>query len=169
MTIKELKKISKCPEWLLSANTQDADVSVTKAGYVTWNGGDFLGGNFRGGDFRGGDFLGGNFLGGNFRGGNFRGGNFLGGNFLGGNFLGGNVRGTRPTRILTLCHVDGCPKTLCAVNGVAFILAGCRWFTLAEARKHWSKREDRTTTFAMLRGIEAVAKQWKLKSMEKGQ
>jgi hypothetical protein len=100
MKISELKN---APEWLVLADTFNADVEITSYGWVIWRGGNFLGGDFRGGDFRGGnflggnflggDFLGGNFLGGNFLGGDFRGGNFLGGNFLGGDFLGGNFRG----------------------------------------------------------------------------
>jgi uncharacterized protein YjbI with pentapeptide repeats len=95
MKISELKN---APEWLLNANTENADVEIDHFGAVIWKSGDFLwgdfrGGNFRGGNFRGGDFLGGNFLGGYFLGGNFLGGNFLGGNFLCGNFRGGNFRG----------------------------------------------------------------------------
>ena len=85
-------KISECknaPAWLVSAETENANVEVLSSGWVIWYGGDFLGGDFLGGNFRGGNFRGGNFLGGDFRGGNFRGGNFLGGNFLGGDFLGG--------------------------------------------------------------------------------
>ena len=85
MKISELKN---APEWLVLANTENADIDITSWGWVIWNSG-----NFRGGDFRGGDFLGGNFLGGNFRGGNFRGGNFRGGNFRGGDFRGGDFRG----------------------------------------------------------------------------
>jgi uncharacterized protein YjbI with pentapeptide repeats len=57
-----------------------------------------------------------------------------------------------------LCFSEGYSKTLCDVDGVAWILAGCRWFTLAEARKHWAERDDRPITRAMLEGIAAVAK-----------
>jgi hypothetical protein len=90
--------LTNCPAWLRYAKTENADVEVSVAGWVTWNSGNFWGGNFRGGDFLGGNFLGGNFRGGNFLGGNFWGGNFLGGNFWGGNFrdgdfLSGNFRG----------------------------------------------------------------------------
>ena len=85
-------KISECknaPAWLVSAETENANVEVLSSGWVIWYGGHFRGGNFLGGDFRGGDFLGGDFLGGDFLGGNFLGGNFLGGNFRGGDFRGG--------------------------------------------------------------------------------
>jgi len=100
MKISELKN---APEWLVLADTKNADVDITSYGWVIWNsgdfrsgnflGGDFLGGNFLGGNFFGGDFSGGDFRGGDFRSGNFRSGNFLGGNFLGGDFLGGNFLG----------------------------------------------------------------------------
>ena len=134
---------------------------------MTWNSGDFCGGNFRGGNFFGSDFFGSDFRGGNFRGGNFRGGDFCGGNFLDGDFCGGNIVTElgrfKPRRILTVTsEVEGWPKTLVDLDGVAYILAGCRWFTLADARKHWKERSDRTLTYALLEGAAAVAKLWGL-------
>ena len=84
MKISELQALGKAPEWLVLADTKDADVEVNWAGKVVWNGGEFLGG-----EFLGGYFLGGYFLGGEFRGGEFLGGYFLGGYFRGGYFLGG--------------------------------------------------------------------------------
>ncbi len=50
-------KISECknaPAWLVSAETENANVEVLSSGWVIWYGGDFLGGDFRGGNFRGG-------------------------------------------------------------------------------------------------------------------
>ncbi len=55
-------KISECknaPEWLVLAETKNADVEVSESGWVIWKGGDFLGGYFRGGYFLGGEFRGG--------------------------------------------------------------------------------------------------------------
>ena len=55
-------KISECknaPAWLVSAETENANVEVLSNGWVIWYGGNFLGGNFLGGNFLGGDFLGG--------------------------------------------------------------------------------------------------------------
>jgi len=89
-------KISECknaPQWLVLAETKNADVEVLESGWVIWNGGEFLGGYFLGGEFLGGEFLGGYFRGGEFLGGEFRGGEFLGGYFLGGEFLGGEFLG----------------------------------------------------------------------------
>jgi hypothetical protein len=90
MKISELKN---APEWLVMADTKNADVDYNRFGQVVWNGGYFLGGEFRGGYFRGGEFLGGYFLGGEFLGGYFLGGEFRGGYFLGGEFRGGEFRG----------------------------------------------------------------------------
>jgi hypothetical protein len=100
MKISEYKN---APQWLVLAETKNADVEVLDSGWVIWNGGEFRGGEFRGGYFRGGEFrggyfrggefLGGEFLGGEFRDGEFRDGEFFGGEFLGGAFLGGYFRG----------------------------------------------------------------------------
>lgn len=46
MKISELKN---APGWLVKADTLNADVEITKYGFVMWNGGDFRGGNFLGG------------------------------------------------------------------------------------------------------------------------
>ncbi len=51
MKISELKN---APEWLVLADTKDADVEMTSWGTVIWKSGDFLGGDFLGGEFRGG-------------------------------------------------------------------------------------------------------------------
>ncbi len=145
MKISELKN---CPQWLSLVITVNADVEVSENGWVTWNSGDFHGGNFRGGNFLGGDFWGGNFRGGNFRGGDFR---------------GGLVMGVKARVVVTCMNVEHYPKTLVDVGGVAWILAGCRWFTFAESKKHWAKRKNRPITRALLIGVEALIKQKKLK------
>ncbi len=85
------------------------------------------------------------------------------GNFLGGNFLGGKVNGKDAQRVLTVTACEGWPKTLCDVDGVAYVLAGCQFFTLAAAIEHWRNRPDRVMTFAMLAGVSEVAKLWGLK------
>lgn len=109
------------------------------------------------------DFLGGNFLGGNFLSGNFLGGDFLGGNFLSGDWIKGTVRGITAKVILTFTVCEGYSKTLMDVEGVAWIMAGCRWFTLADAKNYWKGREDRIQTRAMLHGAVALAKYLGLK------
>ena len=71
--------------------------------------------------------------------------------------------GSRP--ICTLGLADGYQKSLSAVDGVAYIGAGCRWFTLDDAIKHWSNHdEDRNMTLCLLESAKAVAKLKGLKS-----
>ena len=53
---------------------------------------------------------------------------------------------------------DGYYKDLCAVGDVAYIGAGCRWFTLGEALRHWGNHpEDRRATMALMEGAKALA------------
>lgn len=41
---------------------------------------------------------------------------------------------------------------------MAWIGAGCRWFTLAEALKHWGAHdEDRSLTLCLMQAAKAVA------------
>ena len=63
MKISELKNP---PQWLLDADTLNADVDIDEYGVLRWLGGEFRGGEFWGGEFRGGAFLGGEFRGGEF-------------------------------------------------------------------------------------------------------
>lgn len=51
MKISELKN---APEWLVLADTVNADVDITSYGRIIWNSGNFRGGDFLGGNFRGG-------------------------------------------------------------------------------------------------------------------
>ena len=93
------------------------------------------------------------------------GGAYLGGAYLGGAYLEGanwgpgcKIQEQTVKWVAPLVFCDNYCKCLCAVDDVAWIMAGCRWFTLANARKHWTGREDRITTLLMLEGIAAVAK-----------
>ena len=52
---------------------------------------------------------------------------------------------------------DGYRKCLAEVNGVAYIGAGCRWFTLADALKHWGEKEDRKLTMCLMQSAIAIA------------
>jgi hypothetical protein len=157
MTIVELVKLGKCPDWLRLAETKEANVEIDVWNRVVWLGGDWLGGVWLGGDWHGGDWLGGDW----------HGGDWLGGVWLGGVWHGGRVgfeaaNRKEARRVHTLAHCEGYPKTLCDIDGVAYILAGCHLFTLAEAFDHWRDRKDRVITYAMLTGIAEVAKQWGL-------
>jgi NDP-sugar pyrophosphorylase family protein len=58
---------------------------------------------------------------------------------------------------------DGYRKCIAEVDGVAYIGAGCRWFTLDDALAHWGNHnEDRTMTLALLESAKAIAnaKSW---------
>ena len=130
----KIAELPNCPAWLSQADTKDADVAYDILGRMIWLSGAFLGGAFLGGEFWGGEFR-------------------------GGEFLGGEVRGHRVTWLHTLTNCEGYPKTLCAVDGVAWILAGCQWFTLADAKLHWAERSDRPLTRAAMLMASEVARQ----------
>lgn len=72
--------------------------------------------------------------------------------------------GARATDAIDLGDYEGYRKMLAQVDGTAYIGAGCRWFTLREAREHWTGRADRPISLAMLDFAEAIAKArgWKL-------
>ena len=66
--------------------------------------------------------------------------------------------------IAALGCVDGYPKSLCAVRDVAYIGAGCRWFTLSEAFEHWEYHDqDRRMTVCLLAAAREMAKLHKLR------
>lgn len=53
---------------------------------------------------------------------------------------------------------DGHRKCISAVDGVAYIGAGCRWFTLADALKHWGNHpKDRRATMCLMEAAKAFA------------
>ena len=52
---------------------------------------------------------------------------------------------------------DGYMKTLCMVNGIAYISAGCRWMTLADAIVHWGEKPNREVTSCLLKSAIAIA------------
>lgn len=78
------------------------------------------------------DFFGANCSGANFYGANFSRANFSGANFYGANFFG--VEG-----ILHVGPVDGWDMYAVRWDDGPRIKAGCRWFTVSEARKWWGK------------------------------
>ena len=59
---------------------------------------------------------------------------------------------------IDLGWADGYRKCLASVSGVAYIGAGCRWFTLAEAIRHWSSMgESRALTMCLMEAAVAIA------------
>ena len=55
----KISELPNAPDWLKSAQTDNADVDW-QCGYIVWNSGDFLGGDFRGGNWLGGSWYGSN-------------------------------------------------------------------------------------------------------------
>jgi hypothetical protein len=71
--------------------------------------------------------------------------------------------GDYATHLHDVGFADGHLKSLCAVEGVAYIGAGCRWFTLDQAIKHWSThKEDRRATMCLMESAKALAKMYGL-------
>lgn len=76
--------------------------------------------------------------------------------------------GMNATFIADLGSFEGYRKVICSLEGIAYIGAGCRWFTLAEAKKHWNARKpDRAITHAMLSVATVISKQHKLREIVK--
>jgi hypothetical protein len=60
---------------------------------------------------------------------------------------------------------NGHSKSLSSVDGVAYVGAGCRWFTLDAARLHWEHHtQDRAMTLCLLPAMYAMAKHLGLKT-----
>ena len=67
--------------------------------------------------------------------------------------------------VCTVGFADGYQKSLSDLNGVAYIGAGCRWFTLDEAIKHWQNHdEDRSLTLCLMESAKAIARTLGLKT-----
>ena len=60
---------------------------------------------------------------------------------------------------IDLGFADGFRKCIANMKGVAYIGAGCRWFTLAEAIKHWeSHKENRDLTLCLMQSAIHIAR-----------
>lgn len=66
--------------------------------------------------------------------------------------------GPRAESAIDIGHADGYRKCLCNIGQVAWIGAGCRWFTLAEALEHWGDDPERVDTMALMQSAIAIAK-----------
>ena len=88
-------------------------------------------------DFSLANFSGANFSGASFYGANFSLANFSGANFSGASFYGANFFGVEG--ILHVGPVDGWDMYAVRWDDGPRIKAGCRWFTVTEAREWWGK------------------------------
>ena len=116
-----------------------------------------VGANLAGADLRGAYLRGADLAGANLRGAYLRGANLAGANLADANLIDGG-HDSRGYRFVAVPHADG-PR----------ILAGCHWFTVAEANTHWtgddkpSNAESRARVkllinIAKMRGCKAVKK-----------
>ena len=130
--------ISPGVEWCTKGHRVRVGVQCTAGDYFTADDYFAVGDHFKAGDhFKSGDC--------------FKSGNY----FTAGDCF---TAGDRATGIACLGFADWYWKSLSAVDGVAYIGAGCRWFTLAEAIRHWTNHEeDRRATMALMQAAKALA------------
>lgn len=75
----------------------------------------------------------------------------------------GAVVGPNSEALHDLGYADGYRKTLCRVGTVAYIGAGCHWFTLADALRHWRAHDDdRSQTLCLMKSAVAFAEHYGL-------
>lgn len=65
--------------------------------------------------------------------------------------------GALSNEAIDLGWADGYRKCISQIDGVAWIGAGCRWFTLEDALKHWSTKPDRELTMCLMQSAVFVA------------
>ena len=67
--------------------------------------------------------------------------------------------------VISAGYPDGYQFVAWQKDGVLMILAGCRSFNYATAKKHWAKRKDRAVSRATLAYVKAAAKArgWKVR------
>ena len=78
--------------------------------------------------------------------------------------------GNGASEVIDLGYADGFRKCIANVNGVAYIGAGCHWFTLAEAIKHWESHDkNRDLTLCLMQAAIHIAglKGWAFSEAEK--
>ena len=66
--------------------------------------------------------------------------------------------GDKSHEAIDLGWADGYRKCIAQIDGVAWIGAGCRWFTLHDALAHWSKKENREVTMCLMQSAISIAK-----------
>ena len=66
--------------------------------------------------------------------------------------------GAKSTDAVDLGWADGYRKCIAQVDGVAYIGADGRWFTLADALKQWSAKPGRELTMCLMQSAVAIAR-----------
>ncbi len=78
--------------------------------------------------------------------------------------------GNDASEVIDLGYADGFRKCIANVKGVAYIGAGCHWFTLAEAIRHWESHDkNRDLTLCLMQSAIHIAglKGWAFSVAEK--
>ena len=65
--------------------------------------------------------------------------------------------GAKSNEAIDLGCANGYRICIAQVDGVAYIGAGCRWFTLAKALKHWSIKPDRELNMCLMMAAVHIA------------
>ena len=120
--------------------------------------------NLYGANLRGADLRGADLRGANLRGADLYGANLYGANLSGADLYGANLSGARNIADRVIdggIRSDGYRFMLVLNNGERRVIAGCRNFTMPEARKHWQDTRGGTAlgdeTFLILDHMERMA------------
>ncbi|MFA7267035.1 MAG: pentapeptide repeat-containing protein [Candidatus Nanopelagicales bacterium] len=108
-------------------------------------------------DLTGANLTGANLIGANLTGANLTGANLTGANLTGTNLTGANLTGAVGVHYATIGPVDGWMVALTLTDDSLKISAGCRYFTLPEAREHWSDSSRWTKGAAPEHGARMLA------------
>lgn len=127
------------------------EAAVAAKAYL--RGANLSGANLRGAYLRGADLRGADLRWANLRGANLRGADLSGADLSGANLIDAG-QDRRGYRFVAVSHDDGIR-----------IAAGCRWFTLAEARKHWKTNAEALAKVEMI-AAEAARRDWRAEHKE---
>ncbi len=154
-------KIGLAVKWALGAKKPLARAYLTGANLA---GANLAGANLAGADLTGANLAGADLTGANLDGADLTGAYLTGANLTGANFDGANVRGDLVTRVIARLNREIDPYSFVAFElqaGGVKVLAGCRWFTIAEYRAHvaanYPDTDKATETARILDYIEARA------------
>ena len=156
-----------------------AAVAAKKSLYgANLRGANLRGANLRGTNLRGANLRGANLSDANLYGANLSDANLSDANLSDANLRGANLRSANlycanlrganlycANSVISASYPDEYHFVAWQKDGVLMILAGCRSFNYANAKKHWAKRKDRAATRAALAYVKAVAKArgWKVR------
>jgi uncharacterized protein YjbI with pentapeptide repeats len=152
---------------LEGSNLRGANLEGANLRGANLEGADLGGSNLRGSNLRGANLEGANLRGANLEGAYLRGAYLRGAYLRGANLEGANLEGAdlgEQWIVQGPCRSDGYWFFLQKLTGdeTPMVKAGCRYFSMEDARAHWQKTRAGTPlgdeTFAILDSLEAIAK-----------